>query len=79
MMMMRTLEIIGYESVSYSESGGSVPCQFEDYLKVDFHDWMIIQILFCYLLPSDLNAASVGRSVRRITIGIPFLVPWKPQ
>ena len=28
----------------YSESGKSVPCRFEDYLKIDFHDWMIIRI-----------------------------------
>ena len=47
----------------YSESGRSVPCKFEDYLKIDFDDWLTIRILLCYLLPLDSNIASVGRSV----------------
>ena len=34
----------------YSQSGRSVSCKFEDYLKIDFHDWMTIRILHCYLL-----------------------------
>ena len=51
------------EKVHYSQSGSSVPCKFEDYLKIDFHDLMTIRILLCYLLTSDSNVASVGRSV----------------
>ena len=47
----------------YSESGGSIPCKFEDYLKTDFNDWMTIRILLCYLLRFDSNIASVRRSV----------------
>ena len=50
-----------------------MPCKFEDYLKIDFHDWMTIRILLCFLRMSDSNVASVGRSVRKITIGIPFM------
>ena len=57
----------------YNESGSSVSCKFKYYLKIDFHDCMTIRILLCYLLPSDSNVASVGRSVRKITIGVPFL------
>ena len=34
---------------------------------------MIIGILLFYLLPFDVNIASVGHSVWRITIGVPFL------
>ena len=58
---------------NYSESRSSVPCKFKDYLKIDFHDLMTIRILLCYLLKSHLNVAYVGRSARRITIGVPFL------
>ena len=36
---------------SYSEGRRSVPCKLEDYLKIDFHDWMTIRVLNCYLLP----------------------------
>ena len=46
---------------SCSESGRSKSCQFDDYLKIDFHDWMTIRILLCYLLPLDSNIASVER------------------
>ena len=47
----------------YCKSGRSVPCKFEDCLKIDFHDWITILILLCYLLPFDLNIASLGWSV----------------
>ena len=47
----------------YSEGGSSVPCKFKEYLKIDFDDWMTIQILLCYFLTSDSNIASVGWSV----------------
>ena len=36
---------------------------FEDYLKIDFHDWMTIRVLLGYLLPFDSNIASLVRSV----------------
>ena len=32
----------------YSQNGRSIPYKFEDYLKVDFHDWMTIRMLLCY-------------------------------
>ena len=41
-----------------------------NYLKIDYHDWMTIRKLFCFLLPSDSNVASVRRSLRRITIRV---------
>ena len=37
-------------STIYSQSGRSVPYNFEDYLKIDFHEWMIIQTLFIVCL-----------------------------
>ena len=37
--------------------------KFEDYLKIDFHDWMIIQTLFYCLPPFYPNIASVGRNI----------------
>ena len=46
-----------------SESESSVPCELKNHLKIDFHDWMTIRILLCYLLTSDSNVASVWRSV----------------
>ena len=52
-----------YSQLCYSESGSSVLCKLKDYLKIDFHDWMIVQILLCYLLTSDSNVASFGWSV----------------
>ena len=51
----------------YSESGGNVLCKFENCFKKDFYD-ITIRILLCYLLPSDSNVASVGWSIRMITI-----------
>ena len=36
--------------------------KFEDYLKIDFPDWMTIRILHCYLLPFYSNVSSVRRS-----------------
>ena len=39
------------------------------YLKIDFHNWMTLQILLYYLLPFYSNIAFVGRSVERITKG----------
>ena len=42
---------MGKASSHYSQSGRSVLCKFEDCLKIDFHDWMTIRILVCYLLP----------------------------
>ena len=39
--------------ITYSESGKSIPCKFEDYLKIDSHDWMTIPILLCYLLQAE--------------------------
>ena len=47
----------------YSESERSVPFEFKDYLKIDFHDWVTFRILLCYLLQFDSNIASVGWSV----------------
>ena len=47
----------------YSESGRRPRCKFEDYLKIDFHDRMTFRILLYYLLRSDSNVASAGRSV----------------
>ena len=49
--------------IRYSQSGRSVPCESEDCLKIDFHDWIEIRILLCYLLLFYLNIASVGRNV----------------
>ena len=37
--------------------------RFEDYLKIDFHDYITIRILLCHLIPFDSNIASAGRSV----------------
>ena len=56
----------------YSESGRSVPCKFEDYLKIDLHNWMTIRILLSFLLTSHSNVASVGLTIG-LTIGVPFL------
>ena len=36
-----------------SESGSSAPYRFEDYLKIDFHDWINIRILLCFFPTSD--------------------------
>ena len=45
--------------MSYNKSERSVPCKFEDCLKVGSHDWMIRSI------PFDSNIASFGRSVQQ--------------
>ena len=51
---MRALLLhLGILTRLYSVSKRSVPCKFEDYLEIDFHDWMAIRILFCHLLPFD--------------------------
>ena len=36
--------------------------KLEDYLKTDFHDWMIFQTLLYSLLPFHSNITSVGSS-----------------
>ena len=50
-------------SKNYSQNGRSVPCKFEDHLKINFRDWMIIQTLLYCLSPFRPNIASVGRSI----------------
>ena len=48
----------------YGHSRRSVPCGFEDHLKIDFfHDWMIIQTLFYFLPPFHSNVASFGWNI----------------
>ena len=42
----------------------------EDFLRIDFRDF---RTFLCYLPTSDSNVASVGRSVGRIAIGVPYL------
>ena len=54
----------------HSQSGRRVPCNFEDCLKTYSYNWVTIRILLCYSLPLYSNIASVGRSVRWITIGV---------
>ena len=51
---------VGFRNRIYSESGRSVPCKFEDYLKTEFHNLMTIRILLCCLLPLDSNISSIG-------------------
>ena len=43
----------------YSQSRRSVPYNFEDYLKIDFHDWMNIQTQV-YCLPPLFSSFSLG-------------------
>ena len=38
-----------YKNVGlYSGSGSIIPCKFEDYLKIEFHDWMNFE--YCFVL-----------------------------
>ena len=47
----------------YSESGRSVSYEFEDYLKIDFHDWIIIQTLLYCLPPLYSNVVCLRQSI----------------
>ena len=47
-------------SFPHSESGIGVPSKFEDYLKIDFHDWMNIRILFFEIASVLFSAEANG-------------------
>ena len=54
---------VSFEKDLYGcQSRRGIPCNFEDYFKIDFHDWMIIQTLLKCLPPLHSNIASVGWS-----------------
>ena len=58
----------------YNESGRSISCKFEDFSRIDFHDWITIGMLLCHLLQFDLNIVSVWwGAYERFAIGVPFL------
>ena len=57
--------------VTYSQSGRSVLYEFEDYLKIDFHDWMIIEVWFYSMPQFYLNIAFVGRSKGVLPLNVP--------
>ena len=77
-MKRKTFENWVMETWPYNESGRNVPCKFEDYLKIDFHDWMTVQYCFVICFRSIRILALVGMSVcmedyKRSSF------PWKPQ
>ena len=59
-----------------SERARSVLYEFEDYLKIDFHDWMVVQTLLYCLFPFYSHVASAGRSIVNCNRSS---FPWKPQ
>ena len=40
--------IYSLSNQSLQSNGMSIPCKFEDHLKIDFHYWMTFRILLCY-------------------------------